>query len=168
MDVRVWGLVADRLIELRVEPLSGEAGMRILGLSDRQTRTTADRVRAALVNSGLVQEAPEVTIRLEPPVPACTSSELDLPIALVGRASLGLVGADLRWILATGRLGLDGRVHGGGLSERTSLAEVVGSSGRRSRRSSGRCVRPPCYCSNTCSRQTRDERAPIGRRRASV
>jgi hypothetical protein len=127
VGVRVWGLVDDRLIELRVERLAGEAGMWILGLSDKRARTTADRVRAALVNSGLVQEAPRLTIRLEPPVLAGTTGDLDLAIALAALAQVGQLGEGLRWILATGRLGLDGTVHAPGLSERTSLADVVGS-----------------------------------------
>jgi predicted ATPase with chaperone activity len=127
VDVRVWGLVDDRLIELRVEPLSGEDAMRILGLSDKRARTTADRVRAALINSGLVQEAPPLTIRLEPPVLAGTTSDLDIAIALAALARVGQLGAGLRWILATGRLGLDGTVHARKLAERTSLADVVGS-----------------------------------------
>ena len=127
MDVRVWGLVDDRLIELRVEPLAGDAGMRILGLSDRRARTAADRVRAALVNSGLVQEAPPLTIRLEPPVPAGTTSELDLAIALAALARVGQLGEGLRWVLASGRLGLDGTVRARELAERTSLPDVVAS-----------------------------------------
>lgn len=127
MGVRVWGLVDDRLIELRVESLAGEAGMRILGLSDRRARTTADRVRAALVNSGLMQEAPQLTIRLEPPVLAGTTSDLDLALALAALAGAGVLEAGLRWVLASGRLGLDGTVHWQGLKERTTLADVVGS-----------------------------------------
>jgi magnesium chelatase family protein len=127
VDVRVWGLVDDRLIEMRVEPLGGEAGMRILGLWDKRARTTADRVRAALVNSGLTQEAPRLTIRLEPPVLAGTTGDLDLAIALAALTGAGVLEAGLRWVLASGRLGLDGTVHARELAERTSLADVVGS-----------------------------------------
>jgi hypothetical protein len=50
-----------------------------------------------------------------------------LAIALAALAQVGQLGEGLRWILATGRLGLDGTVHAPGLSERTSLADVVGS-----------------------------------------
>jgi predicted ATPase with chaperone activity len=127
VDVRVWGVVDDRLIELLVEPPAGEAGMWILGLSDKRARTTADRVRAALVNSGLVQEAPRLTIRLEPPVLARTTGDLDLAIALAALAGAGVLEAGLRWILASGRLGQDGTVHARELAERTSLADVVAS-----------------------------------------
>ena len=127
MDVRVWGLVDDRLIELRVESLAGEAGVRILGLSDKRARTAGDRVRAALVNSGLMQEAPLLTIRLEPPVFVGTTSDLDLALALAALAGAGVLEPGLRWVLASGRLGLDGTVHARELAERTSLADVVAS-----------------------------------------
>ncbi len=127
MGVRVWGVVEDRLIELRVEPATGGFGFRIEGLPEDRTRTTADRVRAALLNSGLVREAPAVAIRLEPLIRAGTSSDLDLALALAALAGLGVIGAGLRWILATGRLGLDGTVHARELAERRTLAEVVHS-----------------------------------------
>ncbi len=127
MGVRVWGLVDDRLIELLVEPPAGDAGIRILGLSDKRARTTADRVRAALVNSGLVQEAPPLTIRLQPPVLAGTAGELDLALAMAALAGAGVLEAGLRWVLASGRLGLEGTVHARELAERTSLADVIAS-----------------------------------------
>jgi predicted ATPase with chaperone activity len=124
VDVRVWGAVEDRLIELRVEPVTQDLGIRIVGLPERRTRTTADRVRAALVNSLLVREAPPVMIRLEPAVQSGTVSELDLAIALAALASVGAIGKGLRWILATGRLGLDGAVYATGV-ERLCLPDVV-------------------------------------------
>ncbi len=127
MGVRVWGVVGDRLIELRAEPATSGAGIRVEGLPEERTRTTADRVRAALVNSGLVRDVPPVAIRLEPPVRAGTTSDLDLALALAVLAGVGVIGSGLGWILATGRLGLDGTVHARGLTARTTLAGVVGS-----------------------------------------
>lgn len=127
MDVRVWGVVEDRLIELRVEPATSGVGIRIEGLPGDRTRTTADRVRAALVNCGLVPGAPPVAVRLEPPLRAGTTSGLDLAVALAGLAQAGVLGSGLGWILATGRLGLDGRVHAPGLADGLTLADVVGS-----------------------------------------
>ena len=127
MDVRVWGVVEDRLIELRVEAATSGVGIRVDGLPENRKRTTADRVRAALVNSGLVREAPPVAIRLEPPVRTGTTSGLDLAVALAVLAQAGGLGSGLGWILATGRLGLDGTVHAPGLADRPTLADVVGS-----------------------------------------
>ncbi|MGH2572967.1 MAG: magnesium chelatase domain-containing protein [Actinomycetota bacterium] len=150
MDVRVWGTVEDRLIELRVEPVTEDPGIGIVGLPERRTRSTADRVRAALVNSRLVREAPPVTIRLEPAVQGGTPNDLDLAIALALLASVGAIGKGLRWILATGRLGLDGAVYASGVGP-LSLSEVVET-----------LCRTPVVGSNMCSRQRgADERAPI-------
>ncbi len=126
MDVRVWGVVEDRLIELRVEPLVSEGGLQITGLPERITRTTADRVRAALLNSGLLPESPPVAIHLEPTVQPGATSDLDLALALAVLIQAGMIGAGLRWVLAIGRLGLDGAVHAG-LPERATLADVVRS-----------------------------------------
>ena len=127
MDVRVWGVIEDRLIELRFEPVTGESGLRIVGLPGDRAGTTADRVRAALLNSGLVGEVPPAVIRLEPAVRAGTTSDLDLAIALAVLAGVGRIGEDVRWVLATGRLGLDGTVLARGVGGRLTLAEVLGS-----------------------------------------
>jgi predicted ATPase with chaperone activity len=121
-------MVDDRLIELRASLRAGDrAGLRIEGLPRDRTRTTADRVRAALVNDGLVQEAPGVTVRVEPAVIAGSGGHLDLPIALSVLLAAGVVGDDLRWVLATGRLGLDGSVIAAGVVGRLTLSDAVGS-----------------------------------------
>ncbi len=127
MGVRVWGVVEGRLIEPRVEPATSGGWFGIEGLPEDRTRTTADRVRAALVNSGLVREVPPVVIRLEPGVAGGGTSDLDLALALAVLAGVGVVGTGLRWVLATGRLGLDGVVHPHGFGDRPTLADVVGS-----------------------------------------
>jgi magnesium chelatase family protein len=125
MGVRVWGLLEDRLIELRVQPAGEDRGFRIEGLPEGRMRTTTDRVRAALVNSGLVLEAPSVVIRLEPAVRSGRTGDLDLGLALVALAATGVVGSGLRWILGTGRLGLDGTVHADGIAVGPTLREVA-------------------------------------------
>jgi len=118
----VWGTVDDRLIELVAEPADA---FRVVGLPEDRTRTTADRVRAAVVNSGLVREAPPVSIRLVPPVRSGATWNLDLAVALASLAWTGLAGQGVRWILASGRLGLDGAVLARGLGERVTLADVA-------------------------------------------
>lgn len=125
VDLRVWSVVEDRLIEVRTGSGGGEPGLRIEGLPPARTRTTADRLRAAIQNCGLVREAPSVLLRVEPPVGDGPTGELDLPLALGALARDGVVGAGLRSILATGRLGLDGSVYLRGASGQTSLGEVV-------------------------------------------
>jgi hypothetical protein len=82
VGVRVWGVVEDRLIEVRVEPAESDAGLRVEGIPEDRARTTADRVRAALINSGLVREVPAAVVTLEPNLRAGRTSELDVSIAL--------------------------------------------------------------------------------------
>ncbi len=121
----MWGVVEDRLIELCVEPATDGRGFALEGLPVGRTRSTGDRVRAALINSGLLREVPPVALRLEPPVGGGATSSLDLAVALAVLASTGAIGAGLRWILATGRLGLDGTVHSPDLEEVTPLVRIV-------------------------------------------
>jgi hypothetical protein len=66
-------------------------------------------------------------IRFEPAVQAGPTSDLDQALALGVLHSLGVIAPGVRWILAAGRLGLDGMVHADGLAERLSLADVVES-----------------------------------------
>jgi predicted ATPase with chaperone activity len=122
VDCRVWGVVEDRLVELLAEP---DRAFRVVGLPEDRSRTTADRVRAALLNSGLLREAPLASIRFDPPVATGTTCDLDLPVALATLVWVGLLGRDLRWIFATGRLGLDGAVFARGLAGRVTLGDVV-------------------------------------------
>ncbi len=123
MDVRVWGETEGRLIELL--PSSSDDGFGVAGLPGDRARTTADRVRAALLNSGVLPEAPSALIRLEPAVRGGTNAELDVAIALTALCWAGAIGSGLGWILATGRLGLDGRVYARGVANPITLAKVV-------------------------------------------
>lgn len=89
------------------------------------TRGSRDRVRAALVNSHLVDETPAVTIRLRPALRTSPRGELDAAIALAVLGHLGALDERLTWILVTARLGLDGRVHSKDFEESPSLVTVV-------------------------------------------
>jgi len=109
VGVRVWGMVEDRLVELRVGPADG-CGPKVVGLPEERVRTTVDRVRAGLVNAGILQEAPDVVVHVDPPLRGAPTWELDLPIAVAWLAARGRVDPGVRWVFATGRLGLDGRV----------------------------------------------------------
>jgi predicted ATPase with chaperone activity len=124
MGVRVWGVVDERLIELRAGPCES---FRIVGLPDERMRTTEDRVRAAMLNSGLVSEAPGAAIHVRPPLDAGPTADLDLPIALAGLAFGDVFGEKLRWVVASGRLGLDGSIKAADLPGRVTLADVVSS-----------------------------------------
>jgi len=124
MGVRVWGVIDERLIEVRSAPLGSAAGIRIEGLPEGRTRTTADRVRAALVNSGLISGEPSVKICLHPPVAGAGTSDLDLAIGLAVLAEVGRLGSSLRWILGSGRLGLDGTIHASGIEEPATIVTI--------------------------------------------
>jgi len=121
MAVRVWGVAGDRLVEVHIS----RGVPRIEGLPPDRERTTRDRVRAALINSGLLQEVPPVMIQLEPPIRSGATDQLDLAIALAVLGEAGLPGKGFRWILATGRLGLDGCVFSPLLSKLPSNVTVV-------------------------------------------
>jgi len=123
--VRVWGTVGERLIELRAEHADDGAGLQIVGLPSPRARSTADRVRAALINSGVGAEVSAVVVRLDPPLPTRPACELDLAIALAYLAHRGRIGPGLRWIHARGRLGLDGKVHEKSLTDLPDLAGIV-------------------------------------------
>lgn len=132
MGIRVWGVVADRLIEVCAEPAADGAvgGLVIEGLPPDVTRTSRDRIRAALVNCRLIDETPAVTIRLRPALRGSPRGELDVAISLAVLGHLGALDGGLAWILVTARLGLDGRVHPTGSEESPSLVTVVTSLGR--------------------------------------
>ena len=80
-------------------------------------------MRAALVNSGLLVREPVAVVRIDPPIRAGATSDLDLPIALAALAQLGVI-RRVGWIFAGGRLGLDGRIHID-LDNRLSIVTVV-------------------------------------------
>ncbi len=125
VGVRLWGVVGDRLVEVLLEGPVPVAGLRIEGLPESRMRTAADRVRAAFVNSGLIDEVPPSAIRLEPCVEAGRTSDLDLAVALAVLARAGSIGSEVRWVFAVGRLGLDGTVHSEDLEESVSIVTVV-------------------------------------------
>ena len=114
-------MAGDRLIEVHASP----GDPRIDGLPSERVRSTRDRIRAALVNTGLVRELPRVSVRVEPCVPTGATDELDLAIALAMLVAAGVAGSGLGWILATGRLGLDGQVVSDRLEESASNVTVV-------------------------------------------
>jgi predicted ATPase with chaperone activity len=123
--MRLWGVADERLVEVRAVARSGERGIRVEGLPPRRTRSTEDRVRSALVNDGLVDEAPGVTVRLLPELLEGETGDLDVVIALAALTAGGIWQADVEWVLARGRLGLDGRIFVDTFPDRPRLSDVV-------------------------------------------
>ncbi len=92
---------------------SGLPGFSIVGLPDTSCREARDRVRAALLSSGLRWPQQRVTINLAPSGVRKVGSGLDLAIALALLvADEQLAATALDGIGAVGELGLDGTVRG--------------------------------------------------------
>ena len=123
VGVRVWGVVDDRLVELVAGP--GDR-FEIRGLPHQCSRTTEDRVRAALINVGLFTKMPSTVVDLRPAVWSGATSDLDLAVALALLARAGVLDRT-SWIFAVGRLGLDGTIHAPGLDQAVTVADAVRS-----------------------------------------
>ena len=90
---------------------NGLPGYTLVGLPDASCRESRDRVRAAILSSGLTWPAKRVTINLAPTELRKHGASLDLPIALAILAASGQVPGDsLNNVGAVGELGLDGSV----------------------------------------------------------
>lgn len=112
---RTWsvGLVglAGGVVEVEVDLSSGMPGMAIVGLADTAIRESRDRVRAAVLNSGLDWPNRKITIGLSPATLPKHGSGYDLALAVgVLAASEQLPAGTAEKFLFLGELGLDGRI----------------------------------------------------------
>lgn len=112
---RTWsvGLVglAGGVVEVEVDLSAGLPGMAIVGLADTAVRESRDRVRAAVLNSGLDWPNRKITIGLSPATLPKHGSGYDLALAIgVLAASEQLPVAAASKFLFLGELGLDGRI----------------------------------------------------------
>lgn len=90
---------------------SGLPGFSIVGLPDAACREARDRVRAALLSSGLKWPQKRVTVNLAPSGVRKVGSGLDIAIALALLVADDQLGAEcLEGFAAVGELGLDGTV----------------------------------------------------------
>ncbi|MFV0258064.1 MAG: YifB family Mg chelatase-like AAA ATPase [Acidimicrobiales bacterium] len=96
-------------VSVEVHVSAGLPGYTLVGLPDVACRESRDRVRAAVLSSGLRWPQQRVTINLAPAGVRKHGSALDLPIALgILAASEQLEPAALDHLGAVGELGLDG------------------------------------------------------------
>ena len=96
-------------ITVEVHVSQGLPGYTLVGLPDVSCRESRDRVRAAILSSGLEWPLKRVTINLAPSSVPKQGSALDLPIALGILAASGQIEpAMLNRLGAVGELGLDG------------------------------------------------------------
>ena len=108
--------VEARPVDVQAQVAPGLPAFTIVGLPDKAVSEAKERVRAALVASGLALPAKRITINLAPADLPKEGSHYDLPIALGLMAAIGAVPADaLANFTVVGELGLDG-----------SLAPVAG------------------------------------------
>src|SRR3569623_1556743 len=86
-------------------------GVVIVGLPDKAIKEAGERVKAALLSSGLGLPPKRIIVNLAPADLPKEGSHYDLPIALALMAAIGAFPADaLDGYMALGELGLDGRL----------------------------------------------------------
>ncbi|MGH9114076.1 MAG: YifB family Mg chelatase-like AAA ATPase [Acidimicrobiales bacterium] len=103
--------VQGRPVRVEVHVSNGLPGFTVVGLPDTTCRESRDRVRAALLSSGLIWPNARVTVNLAPPGLRKVGAGLDLAIAvglLVASEQLPAGGTTDRAFV--GELGLDGSV----------------------------------------------------------
>lgn len=99
------------LVDVQAQIAPGMPSFVIVGLPDKAVRESGERVRAALVASGLGLPPKRITVNLAPADLPKEGSHYDLPIALALMGAIGAIPADaLSGHLALGELGLDGRL----------------------------------------------------------
>jgi magnesium chelatase family protein len=105
-----------RAVDVQVQVAPGLPAFNVVGLPDKAVSEARERVRSALVASGLALPARRITVNLAPADLPKEGSHYDLPIALGLMAAIGAIPADaLSGFTVLGELGLDG-----------SLAAVAG------------------------------------------
>jgi magnesium chelatase family protein len=101
--------VEARPIDVQVQVAPGLPAFNIVGLPDKAVSEARERVRAALIASGLALPARRITINLAPADLPKEGSHYDLPIALGLMAAIGAIPSDTtQGFMVVGELGLDG------------------------------------------------------------
>jgi len=100
-----------RAVDVQVQVAPGLPAFNIVGLPDKAVSEAKERVRAALVASGLALPARRITVNLAPADLPKEGSHYDLPIALGLMAAIGaLPHGALNSFTVLGELGLDGSI----------------------------------------------------------
>jgi magnesium chelatase family protein len=103
--------VRGRAVSVEVHVSNGLPAFTVVGLPDASCREARDRVRAALLSSGLSWPLKRVTVNLAPSGLRKAGSQLDLAIAVALLVADGQLPADrVRGMAFVGELGLDGAV----------------------------------------------------------
>ncbi|MBA1155887.1 YifB family Mg chelatase-like AAA ATPase [Microvirga mediterraneensis] len=100
-----------RAVDVQVQITPGSVVFMIVGLPDKAVAESRERVRSALIASGLALPAKRITINLAPADLPKEGSHYDLPIALGVMAAIGAIPADaLNGFTVLGELALDGSI----------------------------------------------------------
>ncbi len=100
-----------RAVDVLVQVAPGLPAFNIVGLPDKAVSEAKERVRAALIASGLALPARRITINLAPADLPKEGSHYDLPIALGLMAAIGAIPQDaVAGYTVLGELGLDGSI----------------------------------------------------------
>ncbi len=103
--------VDGRVVTVEVHVSNGLPGYTVVGLPDAAGRESRERVRAALLSSGLAYPLKRVTVNLAPASVRKAGSGLELAVALaLTTADGGLPAGALDGVAVLGELGLDGSV----------------------------------------------------------
>jgi magnesium chelatase family protein len=103
--------VEARPVDVQVHVASGSVVFNIVGLGDKAVRESQERVRSALIASGLALPAKRITVNLAPADLPKEGSHYDLPIALGVMAAIGAIPHDaLEGFCVIGELALDGSI----------------------------------------------------------
>ncbi len=103
--------VEARPVDVQVHVASGTVVFNIVGLGDKAVRESQERVRSALIASGLALPAKRITVNLAPADMPKEGSHYDLPIALGVMAAIGAIPMDaLDGYCVISELALDGAV----------------------------------------------------------
>src|SRR6202521_4148173 len=100
-----------RLVDVEVQVAPGMPAYSVVGLPDKAVSEARERVRAALIASGLALPARRVTVNLAPADVPKEGSHYDLPIALGLMAAIGAIPHDaVNGLTVLGELGRDGSI----------------------------------------------------------
>lgn len=100
-----------RAVDVQVQVAPGLPAFNIVGLPDKAVSEAKERVRAALVASGLALPARRITVNLAPADLPKEGSHYDLPIALGLMAAIGAIPQDaISGFTVLGELELDGSI----------------------------------------------------------
>jgi magnesium chelatase family protein len=101
--------IETRPVDVQVQISNGTVVFNVVGLGDKAVAESRERVRSALVATGLALPAKRITVNLAPADMPKEGSHYDLPIALGVMAAIGAIPYDaLDGFTVLGELALDG------------------------------------------------------------